>query len=853
MARPLPNSAVRPPTPLTPPILSPTVNKSPGVDGLVSPMANMNIQQVPKHPSAPPKSGRSRRVYAPAAGASLPLSPNTLATSTVPSTTGSPAVPPPSFPSQAATPAPSAVRPPCPKAKIDPNQIPSPVAAQMRDQETYETQPFGTCSQDSLPLPTTDFRAIDQGNCNPRFMRATISAIPRLEKLLEDTSLPFGVVVNPLAALHVDDQKVSVAEAGSEGPPRCRRCRGYVNPWCTFTDSGRKYKCNLCDFVNEVPDDYFSHLDMSGRRMDIDQRPELQLGSVEFNVPSEYWDRTPAPLHIVFAVDVSASSVRSGLLSVFCSTLKAILYSGQFPANIKIALMTFDDTVHFYNLSPSLDQASMMVVSDIDDVFIPLAEGCFAEPQASKSVIEGLLDTLPSMFANTAIPVAVLGASAKASLLALAQTGGKLCIFQTLLPSKGPGALKNRDDPKLYGTDKENTLFKPQDIFYTNLAKECVKQGVCVDLWLFPQNTYVDISTLGQLTGITGGDVHYYPNFDKDKEGLQFAHNLQHTLLREQGYNSALKIRCSNGLTIAQRFGNCLPSGSKEIEVAGIDSDKSFAFELLHDDKLTSRSEVFLQCALLYTTVCGQRRVRVHNLSLPIEDTVSGLFRKADLDVSMNFICRQTIADLPKRALAEIASDLDNRCVKILSAYRKHCVSKANPSQLILPESFKILPLYVLGFKKSLVLRKDFNINSDLRAYNIRKMNAVDVPLTIQWLYPRMIKLHEWFQQEGSNLLPLERISYERLDSRGMYLVGMPTYFFLHQNESTAYLWIGQHVSEDILQGVFGVSQLDQVNPSTALDDERPFTKELVEDEHFGLMSYVDYLCLVHKRIQSEV
>ena len=63
----------------------------------------------------------------------------------------------------------------------------------------------------------------------------------------------------------------------------------------------------------------------------------------------------------------------------------------------------------------------------------------------------------------------------------------------------GPGPLKLRDDPKLHGTDKERQLLAPQDSLYATMGKECVNEGVCVDLWAFPMNAYVDVSTLGKL------------------------------------------------------------------------------------------------------------------------------------------------------------------------------------------------------------------------------------------------------------------------------------------------------------------------------------------------------------------
>lgn len=124
-----------------------------------------------------------------------------------------------------------------------------------------------------------------------------------------------------------------------------------------------------------VAPEYFSHLDMSQRRMDLDQRPELQFGSVDFVVGKEYWvqenptspgasPREPTPLHYIFAIDVSWTSVRCGLIKEVVKGLRELLYpteeevaegrSTGLPAGAKIAIMTFDRTVQFFNLKVSL-------------------------------------------------------------------------------------------------------------------------------------------------------------------------------------------------------------------------------------------------------------------------------------------------------------------------------------------------------------------------------------------------------------------------------------------------------------------------------------------------------------------
>jgi len=54
----------------------------------------------------------------------------------------------------------------------------------------------------------------------------------------------------------------------------------------------RRFTCNVCDLMNEVPVDYYAGIDMAtGRRTDEAQRPELSFGSVEYVAPTEYMVR----------------------------------------------------------------------------------------------------------------------------------------------------------------------------------------------------------------------------------------------------------------------------------------------------------------------------------------------------------------------------------------------------------------------------------------------------------------------------------------------------------------------------------------------------------------------------------
>lgn len=50
------------------------------------------------------------------------------------------------------------------KPRIDPNQIPSPITEQEKDQIIWEQSAYGTCSAAPVPLSTSDVVCVDEGN-----------------------------------------------------------------------------------------------------------------------------------------------------------------------------------------------------------------------------------------------------------------------------------------------------------------------------------------------------------------------------------------------------------------------------------------------------------------------------------------------------------------------------------------------------------------------------------------------------------------------------------------------------------------------------------------------------------------
>lgn len=401
------------------------------------------------------------------------------------------------------------------QGRVDPDQIPSVPKSRDLPARYYLERIYPTMEQHLPPPAAVPFIAFDQGNSSPKFARLTLNSIPTSSDALASTGLPLGLVLQPLAPLQEGEQPIPVLDFGDVGPPRCRRCRAYINPFMTFRSGGNKFVCNMCTHPNDVSPEYFAPTDPSGMRVDRGQRPELTLGTVEFMVPKEYWAKDPVPLQWFFVIDVSSEASSRGFLEGFCSGLLHALYGeddassdgpnpeqkNRLPPGSKVGIVTYDREVHFYNLSAGLEQAQMMVMPDIEEPFVPLSQGLFVDPEASKTVITSLLSQIPQMFSVVKNPEPALLPTLNAALSALASTGGKILCSLSTLPTFGPGRLIPRDKNEGRDTDAEKKLYTTEHPGWRKTAAKMVEAGVGVDFFMAaPSGGYLDIATIGMCT-----------------------------------------------------------------------------------------------------------------------------------------------------------------------------------------------------------------------------------------------------------------------------------------------------------------------------------------------------------------
>lgn len=657
-------------------------------------------------------------------------------------------------------------------------------------------------------------------NCKPEFVRMTSFAVPNSQALKARWHLPYGAVVHPMA---LAGGPVPVANPAGSTIIRCKRCRTYMNPFMAWMDGGRRYVCNVCALMNETPIEYFCALDASGHRLDHQERPELCSGSVEYVAPAEYMVRAPMPPTYVFVIDVSSAAAASGMLRVACAAIKASLDSLPGDERTLVAFITYDNTLHYYNLKSTLSAPQMMVVAEIEDPFVPLPDDLLVNLRESRPLVDALLDSLPQSYGRASQVESAMGPALQAAFLVMNHIGGKLLLFQAAAPSLGIGRIKARDNPALYGTDRECSLRTPDDPFYKKYSAEASRFQICIDVFAFG-SAYMDLPSLGALPKYTGGQLYYYPGFQAERDGAKLHAELCHNLTRETAWEAVMRIRCSKGLRVSAFFGHFFIRSSDLLALPACDVDKAFSVEITHEETLLTGQVAYLQAALLYTNSVGERRIRVHTMALPVVSELIDLYKQSDAGATATLLGKMSVERSYSAKLDDVRSAMQQRLVAALREYRmlhtrgmgpgigaRGMGSSLSPNSLVLPERLKSLPLLTLGLAKTAALRgSGRDVSSDERTAVGHQMVACSVYDNLRLVYPSCYPVHELAGDWGKErpdapgrvaLPPTAPAGIEYFNPAGAYLV---------DNGRVLILWVGQAAPPAFYQQVFGVQEAPQ-------------------------------------------
>uniref|UniRef100_A0A7S1CB04 Protein transport protein SEC24 n=1 Tax=Bicosoecida sp. CB-2014 TaxID=1486930 RepID=A0A7S1CB04_9STRA len=668
--------------------------------------------------------------------------------------------------------------------------------------------------------------------CDPAFMQVTVGAMGSTQSTTQKAGLPFGITLHPMCE-RPGVEPLPVVNFGAAGVVRCKTCRAYVNPFARFVEGGRRWQCPVCSRANDVPSAYFAPLDDKGVRTDVAERPELSRGSVEFVAPSEYMVRPPQAPVYMFVIDVSYNAVASGAVAATVEAIKASLDSLPGEARTQVGFLTYDSTIHFYNLKSTLSAPQMLVVSDIAEPFLPVPDDLLVNLSDSRTVVDALLDSLPDMFAGTSIVESCMGPALLSAHAVMKHIGGKMIVLQASLPSLGPGKLRHRENAKLLGTDSEHSMLNAEDPFYKNQAIEFSKVQISCDLFL-TSPSYTDVATLSDLSRLTAGHVYHYPAFNHARDAARFRADLSHDLERTTGWEAVMRVRCSRGVRVTNFHGNFYMRSQDLLALPNVTSDTACTVDLEYVDALQPGTVVVIQAALLYTTSSGERRICVHTAAVPVTTNVLDIYRGVDVEAVTNLVAARALEAARRTGLMSARQMLHRKCVDVMRCFRAAQSSgfgaKVQTSGMPLPDNLQLLPLYMMALQKSVLFRGGQDVGTDERSFLMYQAAGMSVARGATFVYPRLYSLHNMpdaagrphpegapmVGEDGSTItvagearirLPgVTNLSSERLSSDAVLLL---------DDGVEMLLWVGRAAPPGLLEALLGVHSLEGVDMAT--------------------------------------
>ncbi|TFK58679.1 protein transporter SEC24 [Pluteus cervinus] len=429
----------------------------------------------------------------------------------------------------------------------------------------------------------------------------------------------------------------------------------------------------------------------------------------------------------------------------------------------------------------------MLVVSDIEDVFLPKPSDLLVNLVEARSSLEALQGRVHDMFRENSIIGNVLSPALEAAFKLLSPIGGKIVALSSSLPTLGEGALKNREDPKILGTTKESGLLQAASSFYKTFAIKCPRAQISVDMFLFSAS-YQDVASLACLPHYTSGQTFYYPAFNaaRSEDAQKFAREFGEVLAMPIMLGAVMRVRVSRGLRISSFHGNFFVRSTDLLAMPAVPQDQPYAIEVQIEETITSPFVVFQTVANFVIT-----------LALPTTTNLSEVFASADQIALATFFATKAV----ERSLTHKLEDARDFTFQKLVELMTSGGAGAN-AQLAILENMKMLPVLVLGLLKNVGIRQSAQIPPDIRAYSQVLLTSLPSQLLIPYIYPMFYALHSMPAEAGTVgehgiiLPPPLPSTSERLERHGLFLI---------EDGQTIFLWVGRDAVPQLVLDVFNL------------------------------------------------
>ena len=694
-------------------------------------------------------------------------------------------------------------------------------------------------------------------NSSQNYISCSSEIFPSNEETYSKLGIPISLSLTPITNPDIQDNiSIPLINYGSNNIPRCKNqnCEAFINPFVKIVENEEKWICNFCDEENEIEDYFFYDLNNKNEKLELENKPELCYGSYEFEANKSYYKKNKSPTRafFMFLFETSVSSINSGFLDASIEGVKdainnKIFYNGN---DVNISIITYDTNVNFYAYGEKYTQPQMLTVTD-EPTFLPTSKINLilnVEENKNKNKILQILDLIQSTFNKNNINLNHIKDSEKifsalnGAYLLGKNLGGKILIFSASnaigkLPQMNGGLDKDATREQIAYSCHDNKEIGVMGINLTN-------DNISVDLFISAE-IEIKLLTLNQLCDFTNGNLYFYKKFDFNLHYKNIFNQIRRVLSRPIIWEGVNKIKFSNNCKIIGFITPILIVRNELFVFPTADADQNYIFNIGYNKQdgngnnlknqknennlniiETKKNFIYIQSSLLYSVGDGKRRIRIHNLCLPLSNDPKIIYESMNAEIISNYYIRMTIDKIYKTKAI-------SNSISYTEAQFRSFIDKVMLSLKRFPENLEYLPYYMMGFFKNRLFFKneiDNKYDIDLSNYLRTKFQKMYLKELLSYIIPSIYYLNDISkgnnigvydkESERFNLPKNIACSQKEMEEKGLYLID--TGYFL-------ILYIRKKVNKKFLQKLFGVDDINLINANINEDnvfEEKNYFKE---------------------------
>lgn len=578
-----------------------------------------------------------------------------------------------------------------------------------------------------------------------KYFRSSINSIPKDQSKLRSSSIPFF--------FSVEFQKEGLAGPTiQEALIRCDKCKAYLNPFVEIINPGFKWKCNLCDTINEVSipfqmkerkvcDNNSDPLINSTFNRSCFLREELINDIYEIEAPDSFNVTTPDQPILCFLIEITAEAANLNVLYSVLNCIKETLKTIDYDRRTKIAIMFFNESVYILNNSHSFTIINGEVPLILSEKILFTLEGENSFFNINFEKIEKFFQNKKSNFMNYLLALQTcVQAFRSATLLS----------FVTSIPNFGEGKL-----------EASNSLICKNN-FYKEVAESLVRKNICCNLFVLARGS-VELSSIKVPSQYTGGQILHYANYDGGDacSTSKLYCDLSDYFNRETNFGAVCRIRANEGIVLKSVYGNFYQKGSDLISYSNYNPGHNINFTIQIYNEI--KSALYVQIAMARVVKNGRKLIRVMNICIPVG--IVPFYENCDAYSISHCLCLESFYYESKKKLGG-KENLENKLGNIWSELRTNYGK--------IPESLYNLPIYISSIMKSIPFRPDLGTPADYRGYYMYILSNYPTKIIDLIIYPLLLNILT------ENVTPLP-LSYRSIDQNGIYILdtGVNLFFYI--------------------------------------------------------------------------